>query len=143
MGKILPNGELQCLGRIDHQVKLRGHRIELGEIEATLNTLSGIKQSAVIVSRHFGNEDKLVAYLKTSGESGDEKLIQEALSKILPEILIPSKYIWIEEFPITQTEKLTKRTFHFQKTADQILLLFTKNQLPNWKKRLRKSGAKN
>ncbi|MBB4802525.1 amino acid adenylation domain-containing protein [Flavobacterium nitrogenifigens] len=109
LGKILPNGELQCLGRIDHQVKLRGHRIELGEIEATLNTLSGIKQSAVIVSRHFGNEDKLVAYLKTSGESGDEKLIQEALSKILPEILIPSKYIWIEEFPITPNGKIDKK----------------------------------
>lgn len=109
LGKLLPNGELQCLGRIDHQVKLRGHRIELGEIEATLNTISGIKQSAVIVSRHFGNEDKLVAYLKTSGESGDEKLIQEALSKVLPEILIPSKFIWVEEFPITPNGKIDKK----------------------------------
>lgn len=109
LGKLLPNGELQCLGRIDHQVKLRGHRIELGEIEATLNTLSGIKQSAVIVSRHFGNEDKLVAYLKTSGESGDEKQIQEALSKILPDILIPSKYIWVDEFPITPNGKIDKK----------------------------------
>jgi len=109
LGKLLPNGELQCLGRIDHQVKLRGHRIELGEIEATLNTISGIKQSAVIVSRHFGNEDKLVAYLKTSGESGDEKQIQEALSKVLPDILIPSKYIWVEEFPITPNGKIDKK----------------------------------
>ncbi|MBZ4033584.1 amino acid adenylation domain-containing protein [Flavobacterium sp. 17A] len=109
LGKLLPNGELQCLGRIDHQVKLRGHRIELGEIEATLNTLSGIKQSAVIVSNNFGNEDKLVAYLKSSEASQDEKAVQEALSKVLPDILIPSKYIWVDEFPITPNGKIDKK----------------------------------
>ncbi|PBJ08950.1 type I polyketide synthase [Flavobacterium sp. ACN6] len=109
LGKLLPNGEFQCLGRIDHQVKIRGHRIELGEIEAALNTLHGIKQSAVIVSNLFGNEDKLVAYLKSKEESQDEKLIQEALSKILPEILIPSKYIWIDDFPITPNGKIDKK----------------------------------
>jgi len=109
LGKLLPNGDLQCLGRIDHQVKLRGHRIELGEIEATLNTLSGIKQSAVIVSNHFGNEDKLVAYLKSDDQLQDDKLIQEALAKVLPEILIPSKYIWVDEFPITPNGKIDKK----------------------------------
>lgn len=108
LGKLLPNGELQCLGRIDHQVKLRGHRIELGEIEATLNTISGIKQSAVIVSRHFGNEDKLIAYLKSEKQQ-DEKEISETLLKVLPEILIPSKYIWVDEFPITPNGKIDKK----------------------------------
>lgn len=109
LGKLLPNGEFQCLGRIDHQVKIRGHRIELGEIEATLNTLSGIKQSAVIVSNNFGNEDKLIAYLKSSEQVLDEKLIQEALSKVLPEILLPSKYIWVDDFPITPNGKIDKK----------------------------------
>jgi len=109
LGKLLPNGEFQCLGRIDHQVKIRGHRIELGEIEATLNTLQGIKQSAVVVSSHFGNEDKLVAYLKSSEQLQDKKVIQDALSKTLPEILIPSKYIWVEEFPITPNGKIDKK----------------------------------
>lgn len=109
LGKLLPNGELQCLGRIDHQVKIRGHRIELGEIEATLNTLSGIKQSAVIVSRHLGNEDKLVAYLKSDDQLQDEKQIHDSLSKVLPEILLPSKYIWIDEFPITPNGKIDKK----------------------------------
>lgn len=109
LGKLLPNGEFQCLGRIDHQVKIRGHRIELGEIEATLNSLSGIKQSAVIVSNYLGNEDKLVAYLKSSEQLQDEKTIHEALSKVLPEILIPSKYIWVDEFPITPNGKIDKK----------------------------------
>ncbi|MBW1655004.1 polyketide synthase [Flavobacterium quisquiliarum] len=109
LGKLLPNGEFQCLGRIDHQVKIRGHRIELGEIEATLNTLSGIKQSAVIVSRHLGNEDKLIAYLKSDDQLQDEKQIHESLSKVLPEILLPSKYIWVDEFPITPNGKIDKK----------------------------------
>jgi amino acid adenylation domain-containing protein len=109
LGKLLPNGEFQCLGRIDHQVKIRGHRIELGEIEAALNTLSGVKQSAVIVSNSLGNEDKLVAYLKSGEQLQDEKLIQDALSKILPEILIPSKYIWVDDFPITPNGKIDKK----------------------------------
>ncbi|MFH7000353.1 amino acid adenylation domain-containing protein [Flavobacterium sp. FlaQc-57] len=109
LGKLLPNRELQCLGRIDHQVKIRGHRIELGEIEATLNSLTGIKQSAVIVSNHFGNEDKLVAYLKSGDLLQDEKQIHDSLSKILPEILLPSLYIWVEDFPITPNGKIDKK----------------------------------
>ena len=110
LGKLLPNGEIQCLGRIDHQVKIRGHRIELGEIEATLNSIPGIKQSAVIVSNYLGNEAKLVAYLKSSAPLLDEKLIINALSKILPEILLPSKYIWVDEFPLTPNGKIDKKS---------------------------------
>ena len=68
LGKILSNGEIQCLGRIDQQVKIRGHRIELGEIEAVLNSLSSINQSAVIASNFLGNDTKLVAYLKTEND---------------------------------------------------------------------------
>lgn len=109
LGKLLPNGEFQCLGRIDHQVKLRGHRIELGEIEAALNSIPEIKQSAVIVSKSFGNEDKLVAYLKSGAQLQEEKRIQEALSKVLPEILLPSKYIWVDDFPITPNGKIDKK----------------------------------
>jgi amino acid adenylation domain-containing protein len=108
LGKLLPNGEFQCLGRIDHQVKIRGHRVELGEIEATLNSLPGVKQSAVIVSNDFGKEDKLVAYLKSTDQLQDKKLILDTLSKILPEILIPSNFIWVDHFPITPNGKIDK-----------------------------------
>lgn len=109
LGKLLPTGEFLCLGRIDHQVKIRGHRIELGEIEANLNSLPGVKHSAVIVSNYLGNEAKLVAYLKANEELQDEKLIHDALSKILPDILIPSKYIWVDDFPITPNGKIDKK----------------------------------
>lgn len=109
LGKKLPNGEFQCLGRIDHQVKIRGHRIELGEIEASINTLPGVKLSAVIVSNHLGNEEKIIAYIKADSQFQDDKKIHEALSKTLPEILIPSKYIWMDEFPTTPNGKIDKK----------------------------------
>ncbi|SHM42013.1 type I polyketide synthase [Flavobacterium saccharophilum] len=109
LGKLLQNGEFQCLGRIDHQVKIRGHRIELGEIETALNSFPGIKQSAVIVSNYYGNEDKLIAYFKSTEQLKDEKIIHEALSKILPEILLPSKYVQVDDFPITPNGKIDKK----------------------------------
>ena len=110
LGRLLPNGEIQCLGRIDNQVKIRGHRIELGEIEAALNSIYGIKQCAVIVSNYLGNEAKIVAYLKTSELTKDDRQIHNILSKSLPEILLPSKYIWLDEFPITPSGKIDKKS---------------------------------
>ncbi|SMP28098.1 polyketide synthase [Flavobacterium hercynium] len=109
LGKVLPNGDFQCLGRIDDQVKIRGHRIELGEIETALNSLPNVKRASVIVSHYFGNEDKLVAYIQSGDQFQDEKLLRNALSKILPEILLPFKYIWIDTFPITPNGKIDKK----------------------------------
>lgn len=73
LGTILPNGELNCHGRIDQQVKIRGHRIELGEIESVLSAAPGIKQSVVAVSQNDGNDRKLVAYvtLDETSENAD------------------------------------------------------------------------
>ncbi|WP_111307980.1 polyketide synthase [Confluentibacter sediminis] len=110
LGKLLLNGDLQCFGRIDEQVKIRGHRIELGEIEAVLNSISSIKQSAVIVRNDLGSESKIVAYLKSDNElPKDTKTIRNELSKILPDILIPSYYMWLNEFPITPNGKIDKK----------------------------------
>ncbi len=60
LAKLLPSGEVQCLGRIDQQIKIRGHRIELGEIEQALDSLEGVQSSVVLL-----NEDRLVANLIT------------------------------------------------------------------------------
>ena len=63
LGKLLPNGEIQCLGRIDQQVKIRGYRIELGEIEHHLNSLPDIKESVVTAQENEVGEMHLVAYV--------------------------------------------------------------------------------
>ena len=105
LGKLLPNGQVQCLGRIDNQVKIRGHRIELGEIESAINNIPQIKKTAVIVSDYFGTEPKLVAYMQ-SDSNQDSKIIRNQLEAILPEYFIPSIFMWVDEFPITSSGKI-------------------------------------
>ena len=63
LGKILPNGEIVCLGRIDQQVKIRGHRIELSEIENVITQQSGIKQAIVTAQEITSGDKRLVAYV--------------------------------------------------------------------------------
>jgi len=109
LGKLLPNGQVQCLGRKDEQVKLRGNRIELGEIETMLGTLPNIKRAAVIVSNQLMGEPQLVAYIQSENSNLDVETIQNQLAEILPDFMIPSIYIWIKEFPITINGKLNKK----------------------------------
>ncbi|WP_052825918.1 hybrid non-ribosomal peptide synthetase/type I polyketide synthase [Neotamlana nanhaiensis] len=108
LGKLLPHGEILCLGRADNQVKLRGHRIELGEIESTLNALSNIKQSAVVIN-NSGIEPKIVAYLTSKNNFQDTKAVKQSLRSILPEILVPKTYMWLKEFPQTPNGKIDKK----------------------------------
>ncbi|MEO9892789.1 amino acid adenylation domain-containing protein [Aurantibacter sp.] len=106
LGKLLPNGKIQCLGRKDKQVKVRGHRIELGEIEAVLSQVASIKKSAVIVSNAIGNEPKLVAYIQSKDSLKDTHTLRLHLEDILPEYLIPSIFMWVDEFPVTTNGKV-------------------------------------
>ena len=108
LGKLLPNGQYQCLGRKDQQVKVRGHRIELGEIETVLDTLPNIKKNAVVVSNTLG-EPRLVAYLQSSASEKDTNVVRNQLEAILPDFMIPSIFMWIEEFPITTNGKIDKK----------------------------------
>src|SRR5690606_10105603 len=101
LGKLLPNGEVQCFGRKDHQVKIRGHRIELGEIEAVLDAIPEVKRSAVVVTKDFGNEPRLAAYLQARANVKDTTSIRDSLYKLLPDFMIPSFFMWLDEFPIT------------------------------------------
>lgn len=63
LGKILENGEIQCLGRIDQQVKIRGHRIELGEIESLISAQEEVKQAVVVAREDTPSNKRLVAYV--------------------------------------------------------------------------------
>lgn len=71
IGKVLDNGEIVCLGRLDHQVKIRGHRIELGEIETAMLKQNDIKQCVVLAREDMPMEQRLVAYVvMNEGEDG-------------------------------------------------------------------------
>jgi len=108
--KYLTDGNIEFLGRIDHQVKVRGFRIELGEIEAALDNHPDIRD-VIVLARDFKPGDKrLVAYLVA--EPGVELTISELrayLRKELPEYMVPSAFMILDEFPLTPNGKINRK----------------------------------
>lgn len=101
------DGNLEFLGRFDHQVKLRGFRIELGEVEAALRQHINV-QDAIVLMRH--NEIKghfLHAYV-TSTQSVSSTTLRQFLQNILPEYMIPSAFSILEAFPLTPNGKVDR-----------------------------------
>ena len=101
------DGSLDFLGRIDNQVKIRGHRIELGEIEAAILQLDFVAQAAVI-ARHDGLVGNvLVAYaVPQSGTTLDVAIVRHSLALKLPSYMVPSFFIVLETLPLTINGKL-------------------------------------
>jgi len=110
----LTDGNLEYIGRNDDQVKIRGYRIELEEIERALLSIAGISQSCVLVKeKHTDHElsKHLVGYyVPSESEKNIEKeALIEALSKVLPEYMIPNIFVGMAEFPMTINGKLNKK----------------------------------
>ena len=98
------DGRLEFLGRIDHQVKIRGHRIELGEIEHALAQQSGVKD-AVVVAR----DDRLLAYVTTrSGALIDSEQLRATLAGQLPEVMVPQAVLALPALPMTPNGKVDR-----------------------------------
>jgi acyl carrier protein len=102
-----PDRALDFLGRIDHQIKLRGHRIELGEIEARVLEQPGITAAAVIVHDVAG-DPRLVAYIVRAPDAPAVDLIA-ALRRSLPEFMIPSHVVELAALPRSPAGKLDRR----------------------------------
>ncbi len=104
----LPDGNIEFLGRNDHQVKVRGFRIELGEIETNLLQYASHLKQAVVLAREVNGEKVLIAYY-VSDEEIDKKEIREYLLGKLPEYMVPSFYIALERFPVTPNGKIDRK----------------------------------
>ncbi|MCZ0963324.1 MupA/Atu3671 family FMN-dependent luciferase-like monooxygenase [Paracoccus benzoatiresistens] len=102
-------GVLEFLGRVDQQVKLRGHRIELGEIEARLEVQPGVREAAVVARTDAAGSIALVAFA-TGEPSLDPAELRKALRSVLPEVMIPSRIIVLPELPLTPNRKLDRKT---------------------------------
>lgn len=107
IGYLEPDGNIICLGRVDHQVKIRGNRIELGEIETVLNEAEGIMEVAV-VAKGSESSKSLVAYY-TSMQELDHQELRRHLFARLPEYMVPSYFIPMSEFPLTHNGKLDRK----------------------------------
>ena len=102
-------GELEYLGRNDHQVKVRGYRIELGEIEAAIHRHERVRECAVIVSDDKTAGKRLVAYLAAeAGEAIDAEELRRFLSSVLPEYMIPSLFVTLNELPLSPNGKVDR-----------------------------------
>jgi amino acid adenylation domain-containing protein len=100
------DGNLEFLGRRDHQIKLRGYRIELGEIESVLSQYAGIDQAIVAVQAIL-NQPQLIAYLTPSTINLDD--IQQWVSDRLPGYMIPAQWIMLDAMPLTTNGKIDRR----------------------------------
>ncbi|CAA7197537.1 Tyrocidine synthase 3 [Chryseobacterium potabilaquae] len=108
LGRFLPGGDLEYIGRNDFQVKIRGYRIELGEIENVLLSYEGIRQAVILAKENSSGLKYLVGYYVSDRAINPEDL-SLYLSGLLPEYMVPSGYVHLEEFPLTINGKLDRR----------------------------------
>lgn len=102
-------GRLRFLGRVDQQVKLRGYRIELGEIETRLARLPGVREVAVVAQTIGEGERQLIGYV--TGDSGlDPAGLRQALSRDLPDFMVPLQIYVLQEMPLTPNRKIDRKS---------------------------------
>ena len=100
------DGIIDYLGRLDHQVKIRGLRIELGEIEQQLKQLPEVND-AVVVAHHSDAGDQLVAYVSADSDNRDGW--RQSLAEALPEYMVPSLFMVLEALPLSPNGKLDRK----------------------------------
>lgn len=107
--RLLSDGNIEYIGRIDNQVKIRGIRIELGEIEAKIEEYPSIDQCAVLLHDANHINPLLTAYLLTSNQKMTAQEIKVFLKSHLPDYMIPNRYIITDRFPLTHNGKLDRK----------------------------------
>jgi amino acid adenylation domain-containing protein len=108
-GRFLPGGELECAGRVDYQVKLRGYRVELGEIEATLAEHEAVREAVATVREDRPGDRRLVAYIVPARDAAPQLgELREYLREKLPEYMLPSAVVPLKAFPLTRNGKVDR-----------------------------------
>ncbi len=106
----LPDGNLEFLGRVDFQTKIRGYRVELEEIEAALSQQPNVKQAAVEAHPHSSGEKRLVAYLVLERRDPNfAAALRAALQRSLPDYMIPAVFVALDELPLTPNGKIDRK----------------------------------
>ena len=106
LGRRLDNGDLECLGRVDHQIKIRGFRIELGEIESALRSVPGVREVLVIARSDGRGDPRLIAYWVGAAQQPE---LAEAARARLPHYMRPSGYLRLDAFPLNTNGKIDRK----------------------------------
>ena len=109
--RFLADGQIEFLGRADDQVKWRGFRIEPGEIEAQLTSQRSVQQAVVVLREDTPGNKRLVAYVTGSGDdkAPDSAVLKQAMKEILPDYMVPSTIVTLDELPLTPSGKVARR----------------------------------
>jgi natural product biosynthesis luciferase-like monooxygenase protein len=102
-----PDGKVDFLGRVDNQIKLRGHRIELGEIESALENIAALKQAVVVAREMNPGDTRLVAYFIAEHPLADVDL-RARLGASLPNYMVPSHFVQLDALPLTPNRKIDR-----------------------------------
>ncbi|MFZ0751733.1 MAG: amino acid adenylation domain-containing protein, partial [Pyrinomonadaceae bacterium] len=109
LARYLADGQIEFLGRVDHQVKMRGLRIELGEIEFRLAEHPELRESVVLLRDGGATNSQLVAYIVPRNEPPSQIELRDFLAEKLPEYMIPSIFVPLDLLPLTPNGKIDHR----------------------------------
>jgi surfactin family lipopeptide synthetase A/lichenysin synthetase A len=107
---VRPDGNFDCLGRLDSQVKIRGFRVEIGEVEAVLAGDLAVDQAVVVARPDASGTVALVAYIRLKqGQASDMEPVRARARGFLPDYMIPSHMIGVPEYPLTPNGKIDRK----------------------------------
>jgi amino acid adenylation domain-containing protein len=106
--RLLPNGNIEFIGRADFQVKIRGFRVELGEIESVLEKHSAVSE-AVVVAHEVNSEKRLAGYVIASESKPSASELGRFLKDRLPEYMVPADFVFLETMPLTPNGKVDRK----------------------------------
>jgi amino acid adenylation domain-containing protein len=107
LGQFRADGVIEFLGRIDHQLKIRGNRVEPGEIEACLLTFPGVREAVAAARPGRDNVPRLIAYLTGTPASAEQ--LRQHIRRKLPEFMVPSAFVFLDAMPLTPNGKADRR----------------------------------
>jgi amino acid adenylation domain-containing protein/thioester reductase-like protein len=110
LARVLPNGDIEIIGRADNQVKIRGYRIELGDIETSLSQHPDLREGVVIAPEDSSGERRLVAYVVRQPNADlTASSLRAWLTTKLPIYMVPSLVVFMDELPLTPNCKIDRR----------------------------------
>jgi len=109
LGRVLPDGDIELLGRDDLQVKVNGYRIELGEIEAALSRHEGVRDAAAVVRASTAGGKAIVGYVVPGAGDLDPALLRDHLAETLPRYMVPTSVECLPALPLTPNGKVDRQ----------------------------------